>query len=149
MNIIFYKTLSEKNKINKILTDNITIQGTLKEDVNIINPSIKIKTNDNFNIFDYNYCYLLELKRYYYIDSITINSTNIFTIDLSIDVLMTYKNDILNLNCRIKEYSGENENNKLETSEDYTTTKINFNNPFENINDGCMILVALNGDSTQ
>ena len=149
MTIIFYKTLSEHNRVNKILTLDKTLTGSLKEKTDILNPSIIIKAVNNFNVFDYNYCYISELSRYYYIDSIKIVNAVLYEIELTIDVLMTYKNSILNLECKIDRYSGENENNRLNTSEDYSTTKIDYQYPFTDIDNSSMVLIALNGNSIQ
>lgn len=145
MRIDFFKNLSEKNRLQKTLTYKKTVTGNLKNKTSVINPVITIANKQGFNIFDYNYIYIYDLNRYYFIDNIIIDTANTFTIELSEDVLMSYKNDILNLNCQIKEYSGDNQNNTLQTSEDFTTRKINYNNPFKNIENSNMILVALNG----
>lgn len=149
MTITFYKTVSEKNRVDKTLTDSKIITGTLKEKTSIISPSLIVKVSNNFNIFDYNYCYIQDFNRYYFINEITNINANLFDIDLTIDVLMTYKISILNLECKIEKYSGSNPNNKLNTSDDYTTTKIEYTYPFTNLDNSSMVLVALNGDSIQ
>lgn len=149
MTITFYRTLSEKNRVNKILTLDKSITGTLKEKTDVINPSIIVKAVNNFNVFNYNYCFIHELNRYYYVDTVKIVNAVLYEIELTIDVLMTYKSDILNLECKIDRYSGTNENNRLNTSEDYTTTKINYDYPFTDIDNSSMVLIALNGSSIQ
>ena len=145
MRITFYKTISPKNKINKVLSDSVEVQGTLKKNTDILSPLIRFLNTTNFNVFDYNYCYISELNRYYFIDDITILSDTIFEVSLSVDVLMTYKTPILSLECSIKECSENTIYNKSNTIEDYNTNTILFNNPFTTIEDGDMVLVALNG----
>lgn len=93
MDLNLYNTISDNNVFNKILTDKETYQITLKKDTDIINPIIILKSDV---LIDFNYAYINELKRFYFIDSITVASKNIYILNLSVDVLMSYKDDIYN-----------------------------------------------------
>ena len=92
MNITLYKTADETNRLNKTLTDAIPLTGTLREECNILKPTIKIQSTTNLS--GYNYCYVEDFGRYYYITEISIIRTNLWNISLSVDVLMTYANQI-------------------------------------------------------
>ena len=143
MTIIFYKTLSKPNEINKVLQNSFTITGSFKSDTDIIKPIIKVLNTTDFNIFDYNYCYISELKRYYFIEDITILADKLFFISLSLDVLYTYKNAILLSVGNISRYSKNVQSSKKDTIEDYIENEILLINPFSE--NGTMIMTALNG----
>lgn len=147
MTIIFYKTLSKPSEINKILQNDFTINGSFKTDTNIIKPIIKVLNTTDFNIFDYNYCYISELKRYYFIEDITILADKLFFISLSLDVLFTYKNAILSSVGNISRYSQNVQSSKKDTIEDYIENEISLINPFSE--KGTMIMTALNGQEVQ
>ena len=147
MTIIFYKTLSKPNEINKVLQNSFTITGNFKTDTDIIKPIIKVLNTTDFNIFDYNYCYISELKRYYFIEDITILADKLFFISLSLDVLYTYKNAILSSVGNISRYSQNVQSSKKDTIEDYIQNEILLSNPFSET--GTMVMTALNGQEVQ
>lgn len=70
------------------------LTGDLKENCDISSPVITLKcpkdASDN-NIIDFNYCYITEFKRYYFINSITFGMNDIITISCSCDVLYSFK----------------------------------------------------------
>lgn len=92
--IIFYKYTGENNHLYKNLSDGKTISCNFNLEYDLINPKIRIVTS---NSFDYNYCYIPSLKRYYFIDENMIKRNNFYEMQLTLDVLMTYQNEILNL----------------------------------------------------
>lgn len=94
MNITLYVNNSEKNKIGKNLTNGFSLSGTLRDSTNIINPVILIEINE---IGNYNYCYIENFNRYYFITDITVIRTGLFAISLTVDVLESFKSDIKNL----------------------------------------------------
>lgn len=94
MNITLYVNHSEKNKIDKNLTNDFSLSGSLRDATNIVNPVILIEINE---ISNYNYCYISDFKRYYFITDITVIRTGLFAISLMVDVLESFKTDIKNL----------------------------------------------------
>lgn len=94
MNLTLYVNNSEKNKIGKNLTNDFPFSGTLRDATNIINPVILIELND---IGNYNYCYIPDFNRYYFITDITVIRTGLFAISLMVDVLESFKTSIKNL----------------------------------------------------
>jgi len=98
MDITFYKTKSETNKINKTLSDALTITGSIKDNTNIVSPTIKVQYNAN--LLTSNYCYIPVFNRYYFVNSVEIDG-DILVIALSCDVLMSFKNDILGSKVRV------------------------------------------------
>lgn len=93
MIIKLYNTNSDNNKLNKVLTNEIIIDIKLKNDTDIIRPTIFLYSETLINS---NYCYIPEFNRHYYINSITTNPNKVFKLELEVDVLMSFKNDILN-----------------------------------------------------
>ena len=90
-----YKCSDGYNVINKTLTEKLTINITLKRDVNITAPQI-ILMNDNGAFFNqYNYAEIPELGRFYFIDSVTSLNNKMESLALRCDVLETYKADVL------------------------------------------------------
>ena len=92
MTIKLYKTPSENNKVTKILNDEISLTGSLKQQSSVINPRIRIE--EDSNISDYNYAYIEEFGRYYFIQNIDAVRNDIWEISLKVDVLMTYATQI-------------------------------------------------------
>lgn len=91
--VIFYKYSGMPNSINKKLDNGFSIQCNFNIEYNLINPTIKIVADS----FVYNYVYISSLSRYYFIDNVTIIRNRYFELKLSLDVLQTYKDFILNL----------------------------------------------------
>lgn len=90
--ISLFKTNSENNRVVKALTSGKEMSGELRNQTSVLNPSIRIESADN--ISTYNYVYIPEFGRYYYITDITSVRTNCWIISLRCDVLMTYSPQI-------------------------------------------------------
>ena len=90
--ISLFKTASENNRVVKVLTDEKQLSGELRNQTSVLNPTIRIESADN--ISGYNYCYISEFGRYYYITDIVSVRTNCWVVSLRCDVLMSYKNEI-------------------------------------------------------
>lgn len=94
--ISLFKTASENNRVVKVLTDEKQLSGELRNQTSVLNPSIRIESADN--ISTYNYAYISEFGRYYYITDIVSVRTNCWVVSLRCDVLMSYKDEIQGLN---------------------------------------------------
>lgn len=94
--ISLFKTNSENNRVVKTLTDEKQLSGELRNQTSVLNPSIMIESADN--ISTYNYAYISEFGRYYYITDIVSVRTNCWVVSLRCDVLMSYKDEIQGLN---------------------------------------------------
>lgn len=92
MEIILYNNKSEKNKIGKNITLVATLTGSIKEQSSLIRPQIVIEYSDPTA---FNYVYISEFGRYYYISDVNILNTNILMISLVVDVLESFKTSIL------------------------------------------------------
>ena len=94
--ISLFKTASENNRVVKVLTDEKQLSGELRNQTSVLNPTIRIESSDN--ISGYNYCYISEFGRYYYITDIVSVRTNCWVVSLRCDVLMSYKDEIQSMN---------------------------------------------------
>lgn len=125
MKLILYNNFSESNKVDKTISKIIELEGSLLEATSLVNPSVKVFFNpedmngyvveDNqayivFNglkitwdsfIYNYvlsaNYAYIPLFNRYYVINDIISIRNNIWRLNMSVDVLMSYKKEIRNL----------------------------------------------------
>lgn len=93
--ISLFKTNSENNRVVKTLTDEKQLSGELRNQTSVLNPSIRIESADN--ISTYNYAYIPEFGRYYYISDIVSVRTNCWVVSLRCDVLMSYSSQIKSL----------------------------------------------------
>ena len=99
MELRLHVVLDSDNVINKELNEPVIVDIRLKADTDITNPSIVLSaTNIDYDIF--NYAYIPQLKRYYFINNITNINNTMWRLDMSCDVLETYKNDILGSKAR-------------------------------------------------
>ena len=94
--ISLFKTTSENNRVVKVLTDEKQLSGELRNQTSVLNPSIIIESADN--ISSYNFAYISEFGRYYYITDIMSIRTNCWAVSMRCDVLMSYKDEIQNMN---------------------------------------------------
>ena len=102
MNIVLYENYSEKEAIVKDIQSAYTLTGSLRGESSIINPSFLIEHSNPSN---YNYCYIADFGRYYFISNITSVRTGIWKIDCSVDVLMSFQDEILSLDVTVSDAS--------------------------------------------
>ena len=95
MELKLYAVNDGENVINKTMTLKTTIEINLKRDVDIINPRLILIPNLPTGFSGINYAEIPELNRFYFVDSITNITATLWQLDLSCDVLETYKADIL------------------------------------------------------
>lgn len=93
MNILLYKTTNANNDLNKTISNKVELVGALRDASSIIAPSILIQSNP----IGYNYAYIPEFGRYYYIKNITAFRKGAYIVDLKCDVLMSFKDEILEM----------------------------------------------------
>ena len=99
------------NTINKSLTAVATISGSLKNECSLEKPRIII---ENSGPIAANYCYIEAFSRFYYIDNQTILSNNRINVEMTVDVLESFKNGILALDAII-DNSTKNYDNYLDS----------------------------------
>ena len=93
MIVELYNTKDSNNVINKTKTDLISYNIKFKDVADIQNPTIILRSETPIKN---NYAYIPDFDRYYFIDSISIQPNNIYHLNLTVDVLESFKDDILN-----------------------------------------------------
>lgn len=93
MEVEFYYTADNANTINKTLQPIKTLNIIFRQAVNEEKPFI-IMSKDNLT--GSNYVHIPTFNRYYFISNVENYTSNLVRIDLTCDLLMTYKDAILN-----------------------------------------------------
>ena len=146
--ISLFKTASENNRVVKVLTDEKQLSGELRNQTSVLNPTIRIESSDN--ISGYNYCYISEFGRYYYITDIVSVRTNCWVISLRCDVLMSYKDEIQSMNVILNNTQETGLSNYLSSSNWVSSVKTKTDIkvfPSGLSEQGEFILITAGGDS--
>lgn len=96
MELRLYRTLDNENVINKNLSLIHTMNIKLKDTVSITNPILILSEVNGLDYFQCNYCFLSEFNRYYFIRDIELLNNKNYRMQLEVDVLESFKEDILN-----------------------------------------------------
>ncbi len=100
-NIILQRNNSEKNRVDKNVTNLVTMSGTLKDETSIINPVIIFAGN----LSDYTECNYLTISafgRSYFVTNIRSIRTGLFEITAHCDVLTSFKTQIRSNSAIVK-----------------------------------------------
>ena len=98
--INFYSYNGHPNTINKVLGSPTQIDGALRQDFDILHPVLTLKKTP---LPAFNYCYVSVLGRYYFIERVEYVGNNTYELSLSVDVLKTYENEILEATATVQE----------------------------------------------
>ena len=96
MQIDLFTCNAERNRVtkNQYLLNRFTLDGAFRKTTSALDIEVDVeKTNPV--IYKYNYMYISEFNRYYFITDIVSVRTNIWTIKATVDVLMSFRDDIL------------------------------------------------------
>lgn len=104
MEIKFYNNMSDNRCIRKKLLSEFSLSGNLRDSCSIMYPVITI---ENSSVMRYNYAYIPEFRRYYFIKNITSFRTNLWTVEFEVDPLMSFKGDILAMQVVVDKQSSE------------------------------------------
>lgn len=125
-NVIFYQNKADSRVVDKtryITMYNKILRGNFRDEVDLLKPTFTI---ESINVPMFNYCYIEDFQRYYFINDIRLIRNNVYSISCSVDVLMTYK-EFINTSSQYVSRQ-ENEYNELlqdtyvTFSEDYSFT---------------------------
>ena len=120
MHVVLYKYLGEKNRVDKgsFLSLVLDTTGDFKASVSILNPTLLLKLppqpkqsledengdeidevqiddGDAIRVLNFNYFYVEEFRRYYYLTSFIISSNQLATITGVVDPLYSFKDAII------------------------------------------------------
>ena len=88
-----YRNSAENIRVDKTSWISLvtTLTGTLRSSCTVVNPVIRIEYS---TMIDFNYVFIPQFKRYYFVTEINSVSKNVWDIALSVDVLMSFKEQI-------------------------------------------------------
>ena len=104
MTIKLYNNTSAPNYVTKTITLVEELSGALREPTSITDPVITIARSSPVG---FNYVQIPEFGRYYYVTGISSELNGLIAISLHCDVLMTYANEIRNMNAIVKRQENE------------------------------------------
>lgn len=139
--ILFYNYNGRRNQLNKSFGQANVLHCTFNLEYNLINPTLKIGTTEKFT---YNYCYIPDLQRYYFIDRAILRRNAFYELYLTLDVLQTYMQSILQMTGTVTYTNNLNAlyyaNTEIPTTIKPTIKKYEFENKFNK--DGVNVLLA-------
>ena len=132
MIVYLYNMIDDKRKLNKTLDiQTMLTKNFVFKDVSNVNNLNTYTTQFDFHI--YNYLYIPELKRYYFIDSVDILNNDRLYVQMSTDYLMTYKtlidNSILHF---VKSSVPKGDKIIFDKKDNINVKTYDINNPFKN-----------------
>ena len=96
MTIKTYRFLGDSRKVDKTLTAVSTYSNAvIVGDMSIHTPTISLQLDSFTDVINFNYIYIPELRRYYYVVDSTIREDGFVQLKCKVDVLMSFKADIL------------------------------------------------------
>lgn len=146
MVIDLYINSSENNRVSKVFSGKFELTGTLRGETNVINPEILI---EHTNPTGYNYAYIPEFNRYYFINEFTAVRNGLWRVRLAVDVLETYKTQIKQMSAIIDKQQNKGNSNLYLNDGSYVidsrsyNTILNFSGGFNNV--GEFILITAGG----
>lgn len=102
MEVRFFYNRSDSRVINKNIIAGETFEGQARDECNVMAPIIMFEKN---NVLRYNYAYIPEFQRYYAVVSRNAYREGLWEVQFEVDVLMSFRNDIVNLNVVVDKQS--------------------------------------------
>lgn len=87
-----YTTKTPNNTIGKVLENETEYNIKFKSKADRTKPVVVLMSE---TMIDFNYAYIPDFNRYYFVESIEVTPNKIYNISLRCDVLESFKNDIL------------------------------------------------------
>lgn len=146
MTITLYQNQSEYNKIGKTLNPVETLTGNMRNETSVIRPEILI---NRISPTGFNYAYVSELNRYYFVDDVYVLRTGVIVIKLRVDVLESFKTVILAQHAIVSKTTTPNlylPDENLKTMVKTKTDIVNF--PSGLLDNGEFILITAGGIPT-
>ena len=114
MKFTLYSCTAEKNRVNKdkYLNSPYAMEGALVDECSIINPIILVE-KDNPTITMYNYAYISEFRRYYFITNMRAIRTGLWEISMHVDALYSWASYIRTTKAVINKAQSGSYNNYL------------------------------------
>lgn len=143
--INFYSYNGHLKTVNKQLGEFTAIEGDLRQTFDVLRPTVTLRKQPRPT---FNYCYIPDLGRYYFVDRVSFEGNNAYELALRIDVLKTYESEILAATGRVSE--SDNPDPYISNRESvYKRTpnfeKVAFANTGLFKEDGSIIIITIKG----
>lgn len=130
MEIKLYNNVSDNNVISKVLNNETAVNGHFRKQFDLDYPTINVNgvvaLNEKFN-----YCFIPDINKYYYVNSVKWQGGDNYELSLSIDVLKTFEDEIKSLYGVVsKSEHGNKYLHRYKTEVRENITKIDFENNF-------------------
>jgi hypothetical protein len=136
-----YETTEAMNVINKELAVKKEIDIRLRGQPDLINPSILLRGAE----YEGGYNYAMFNDRFYFVESVELVSGDLFRLTLRLDVLETFKGDILESNSRFLRNLKNGDNvGQIDFAETKTISQFNGEKGFSDL-ESTMILTVIKG----
>lgn len=153
MQLTYYNNKTDKRYLYKNL-EQITLAEhanpvtvKLLDDTDIVHPTFILKDHDIY--MTANYCYVDTLRRYYFIDDITLSQGYAY-IKCTVDVLYTYRNELKNQKVIVsrqqKDYNLYQVDNKFKVLNYNCVRTVNFPSGFD-ANTQCFVMGVVGNTS--
>lgn len=112
MQVDLFTCTAERNRVNKedFISNRFSMEGTIKDPTSALDIVLHVeKTNPV--IYKYNYMYISEFNRYYFIDDIENLGMRRWQIKAHVDVLFSFMKDILSTSAIIDKVEEETKSN--------------------------------------
>lgn len=112
MEINLFKCTAENHRVNKnqYISNRFAMNGTLRNESSVVDPVIIIEKTNPAK-YNYNYMYIAEFNRWYFINDIISVRNNIWEIHAHVDVLYSWYDDLYNMECIIEKSEDFNKSN--------------------------------------
>lgn len=143
--VTLYNYSGKSNVFSKTLQNGVDVVGAFKYGVDVLTPCVILRGD----YADYNYAYIAEFKRFYFVDKVRHTEQNSVELYLTVDVLQSFKDYIAD--CSGTVTSRENANPYISNRSNVYDIRplferVNFseNTPFKLSGD--IIMVTLKGN---
>lgn len=99
MTLDLYTTTSERHRLDKVLSNKITKNCSVKAGTDLLNPTVTI--GYDVSVLSKSYAYIADFGRYYYITGVEVTPGQQIVLHLHVDVLKTYSSQIKACSARI------------------------------------------------
>lgn len=104
MTIKLYKQLKDRDIVEKKLTEEISFTGYTRDEIDVESPVILIESTSDLTA--YNYVYIEEFSRYYFIEKHRIIRNNLWEFTLQEDYLYTWKDTMYSWTVQLERAEG-------------------------------------------
>lgn len=143
--IKFYSYNGHPNTVNKQLGTFTAIEGDLRQTFDVLRPTVTLRKQP---LPTFNYCYIPDLGRYYFVDRVSFEGNNAYELTLRVDVLKTYETEILAATGRVSESNNPDpyiSNRESVFDRRAKFEKVTFANTGLFKEDGSIIMITIKG----